>query len=89
MEKLGALALVVQVITEAIARLYPRYTVYVAAAVGMVVAYATQAGLLAAMGFEVGLPVIDSALTGLVLAGGAGVVSAVKSGLMARKKDAA
>lgn len=85
MEKLGLLAVVVQVVTEAVARLYPRGTVYVATAIGILVALVTQTGLLAALGVDAAYPVVDWILAGLVLAGGAGVVQALKQRLVTGK----
>lgn len=87
MERLLTLAIVVQVATEAVARLYPRGTVYVASAVGLVVALITQTGLLASMGVEAVYPAVDWILAGLVLAGGAGVVHALKEGLAGAKGE--
>lgn len=84
MDKMVVLALLAQIVTEAIARLFPRYTVHLAAVVGMAVAYVSGAGLLSDMGFPVTAGWIDRLLTGLVLAGGAGVVSALKKGMTAR-----
>lgn len=81
MNTLLALALVVQLATEAVARLYPRYTVYVATGVGLLVALVTQAGVLASLGVAVPVPLVDWVLTGVILAGGAGVVNSLKSGL--------
>lgn len=88
MERLLTLAIVVQVATEAVARLYPKGTVYVATGVGLVVAWVTRTGLLAAMDVEAVYPVVDWVLAGLVLAGGAGVVQALKVGLVGAKKGA-
>lgn len=81
MDTLIALALVVQVATEAVARLFPRHTVYVATAMGLLVAFLTRTGLLASLGVPVAHPAADWLLTGLVLAGGAGVLNSLKAGL--------
>lgn len=70
-----ALAIVVQLTTEAVARLYPRGTVYVAAVIGIIVATLTRTGILAALGAQVLWPVVDQILTGLLLAGGASAVN--------------
>ena len=81
MDKLAMLALVVQLLTEGVARLYPKGTVYVAAAIGVLVAVITQTGVLAAIGVAPVYPVVDWVLAGLLLAGGAGVIQALKKGL--------
>lgn len=86
MDKLVTLALVVQAATEAIARLYPRYTVYVAAVVGLAVSFLTQTGLLGTLGIPVSWAWADWLLSGLVLAGGAGVVHSVRQWLASSRK---
>lgn len=80
-----ALAVVVQLTTEAVARLNPRGTVYVAAVVGIVVALMTQTGILAALGARVLWPAVDHVLTGLLLAGGASMVNTLLEHLRGSK----
>jgi hypothetical protein len=79
MELFGILAIVVQVVTEAIARLYPKYTVYVAGVVGIAVAFLADVGLLASLDVQATNHYADVFLAGLVLAGGAGVIQALKA----------
>ncbi|MDQ7850932.1 MAG: hypothetical protein RB148_11735 [Armatimonadota bacterium] len=83
------LAMVVQLVTEAVARLYPRGTVYVAAAVGVVVAVVTQTGVLDALGARVTAPLVDQVLTGLLLAGGASALNTLLQYLRGPKAPAA
>ena len=78
METLVLLAVATQVVTEAIARVYGKGTVYVAAAVGLAVAFLGDVGLLESFGVQATNHLADVALTGLVLAGGAGVVQELK-----------
>lgn len=83
MEKLVGLALVVQILVEAWSRKWPRGTVYVAIAVGMLVAVLTGTGLLAGLGYELPWPGqwavwADFGLAGAAFAAGAGVVQRLK-----------
>lgn len=81
METLGLLALVVQVLTEAVARLYPRFTIYVAAVLGLAVAFVADVGLLESLGKQAGNHLADVFLAGLLLAGGSGLVQKLKQRL--------
>lgn len=77
-EQLFILALAVQVITELYARFWPAYTLFVAAAVGIIVAVISQTGLLASLGIPTIAPWLDYVLAGLAVAGGASVVEKLK-----------
>lgn len=78
MERLAILALVTEIVTEGIARVYARGTVYVALAVGIAVAALTGTGLLVEMGLTPALPAADWLLAGIALGGGASIIDRLK-----------
>ncbi len=82
MDKLVALALVAQVLTEGIVRAgLTKFTVYVAILVGLVVAFLADIGLLQALELPARWHAVDVVLAGIVIGGGAGLVQALKQGL--------
>ncbi len=82
MDKLVALALVAQVLTEGITRVgIKKYTVFVALVVGLVTSWLADIGLLEALGLTARNHYVDVVLAGIVIAGGAALVQALKQGL--------
>lgn len=72
------LAVVTQFLTERIAQLYPRYTAYIAAAVGVALTLLAGTGLLESLGFKPANHVADMILAGLLISGGAGLLNSLK-----------
>ena len=65
---------------------FHRYTALVVSLIaGILLAYETNVGLLAAMGVPVKHPPVDSVLTGLVLAGGSNVIYQIVEYLRANR----
>ncbi len=84
MEHLAILALVTEIVTEGIARVYARGTVYVAMAVGIAVAALTGTGLLTELGMTPLVPQVDWLLAGIALGGGASIIDRLKDWFMKR-----
>lgn len=80
---LAFLALIVQQITKQIARHIPRFTAHVAAGVGLIVALLLGLGLFETLGLPVQVrnPWVDEILTGILLAGGAGLFTTLQKWL--------
>lgn len=84
MERLLILAVVTEIVTEGIARVYGRGTVYVALLVGVAVAALTGTGLLTELGLTPVYPAADWLLAGIALGGGASVIDRLKEWLTKR-----
>lgn len=78
MDRLFLLAIVVQVLTEGVSRIYAKFTVYVALVLGLAVAFIANVGLLETLEQPVTAHYPDVFLAGLLLAGGAGLVQEIK-----------